>query len=149
MASNPIIAGMGVIVTVIDTGVAAYDLSEPAGVSEWISRLGLAGLKGPGLSAVGTNGQLVCGLPFPTPEEPGGIDIEEGGRCWCVTHFHPVIGTKLGLFGIWMTPTIPTSARTILAPPDKQCSELTTESNMSVFLHRTDVSKDYLCYHEL
>ena len=149
VASNPIIAGMGVIVTVIDTGVATYDLSEPAGVSEWISRLGLSALKGSGLSVFGINGQLVCSLPQPTLEEPGGVDVAAGGRCWCVTHFHPVIGTKLGLLGIWMTPTIPSSARVILAPSDKQCGELTTESNMSVFLHKTDVSKDYLCYHRI
>ena len=139
-AENRLIAGMGVIVTVVDTGVADYDLTAPASLSEWLSRLGLVVLSGPGLSPFGTNGALVCA---------GGLNITAGGRCWCISHANPVVGTNTGLAGLWMTPTLPAPARDSEAPADKQCKELNIASNMGVFLHKTDVTKDYLCYHGL
>ena len=147
---SKLIGGMGVIVTVIDTRVADYDLTAPSSLPEWLNRLRLAPLRGPGLNIGGQNGTLICCRPIPTCEAWAGENIAEGGQCWCLSHFNPILtSVALGLVGVWMTPLEPISARIDPAPGGKQCAELSLTSNMGVFLHRTDTSKDYLCYHEL
>ncbi|KKL24623.1 hypothetical protein LCGC14_2413460, partial [marine sediment metagenome] len=131
-AESTLIAGMGVLVTIVDTGVADYDITQPGSVGEWLNRLGLALLK--------TSGRIICN---------NDVNIEDDGLCWCVSHDSPVTGTPLGLVALYMTPTTPESAFDLAAPRDKQCKELSTRSNMAVFIHKTDTTKDYLCYHRL
>lgn len=132
------IAGMGVLVTVIDTSLKAYDLSVPGTITEWTERLGLAALTGPGLSVFGaSSGAIIC---------EGGVDVSFGGRCWCVSHVIfpniPEAATQTGVVAIYATPP-----ETFQASAEK-CGELSLNVNMGVFLHQTDVSKDYLCYHK-
>jgi len=130
------IAGMGVLVTVIDTSLKAYDLSVPTTTTEWLNRFGLLGLTGPGLSAFGANGAIIC---------KGGVDVSIGGRCWCISHTvfpnDPELATQTGLVGLWFTPP------ETLQDNAEKCGELSLSDNIGVFLHKTDVSKDYLCYH--
>ncbi len=136
-----IVAGVGVIVTVIDHALGSYNVTRPSSVSAWINRFGLVPLTGPGLSNFGANGYVICNST-----------AGHSNPCWCETHsrvicnWNDCFGYTSGLIGLWMTPP----ETIVLNPPsDKQCKELDPTKNIAVFLHKGDPSKDYLCYHEV
>jgi len=136
------IAGMGVLVMVIDTGLASYDVSPPLTINEWLGRFpDWLPLTGPGLSSGGANGNIICSKNG-VPAQP----------CWCESHCYTVTAPSgsltycSGLLGLWMTPV----ETVTFNPPDEfKCKELDPSRNIAVFLHKEDVSKDYLCYHKI
>lgn len=141
-AAHELILGMGVFVTIVDTSLASYDLSAPATTDEWTNRFpGLVPLSGPGLERGGINGNIVC-------ESSGGIS----NPCWCESHCFSVetwygsFWWCSGLVGIWQTPA---GTRVDTPPPGYECTEVAPTKNMGVFLHKTDLTKDYLCYHKV
>lgn len=134
------IIGMGVIVTVIDQALGTYDLSTPVSTTEWLGRFpGLVPIHGPNVSTLGANGSLAC---------ENGVDVSTGGRCWCISHTLPSAGVPTGLIAIYRTPS-ETVVWDSTAPPSQRCTELGPERNIAIFLHKTDISKDYLCYHQV
>lgn len=135
------IGGMGVLVTVIDHALGTYDVSAPDSAGNWVNRLGLVPLTGPGLSAFGANGYIICSRDG-VPKNP----------CWCESHCRTIstsegsISYCTGLIGLWMTPR---ETIEYTPPPSRRCTELDPARNIAVFLHKTQYDKDYLCYNEV
>lgn len=138
------IIGMGVLVTVVDHSKGTYDVSEPSSIYEWLGRFpGFLPIDGPNMGIGGSNGSIIC---YETDY------LSAGGRCWCESHCYSVstpYGSFTwcsGLIGLWLAPK---EMSEYPCPPEFECKELAPNHNIAVFLHKTDVSKDYLCYNRL